>query len=127
MMPLFLKLATQQQADPSAILIRSRLERAPAARLRRRSGSGQQWDAPNGWAPLEWMTIEGLRNYGQRELASEIARRWIALNRCWVYRRTGRLVEKYGRGRDLTAGRGRRIPGPRRLRMDQRSAARVAP
>src|SRR5205814_10503677 len=23
--------------------------------------SGQQWDAPNGWPPLEWLGIEGVR------------------------------------------------------------------
>ena len=25
--------------------------------------TGQQWDAPNGWAPLQWISIVGLRNY----------------------------------------------------------------
>ena len=31
--------------------------------------TGQQWDAPNGWAPLQWMAIVGLENYGLDELA----------------------------------------------------------
>jgi alpha,alpha-trehalase len=35
--------------------------------------NGQQWDAPNGWAPLEWMTIWGLDRCGQKELARDIA------------------------------------------------------
>lgn len=56
--------------------------------------SGQQWDAPNGWAPLQWMTIWGLDRCGQRELARDIAKRWIKLN-VSVYKRTGRLMEKY--------------------------------
>jgi alpha,alpha-trehalase len=56
--------------------------------------SGQQWDAPNGWAPLQWMTIIGLDNYGQTELARTIAQRWVNLNLS-VYRRTGKLMEKY--------------------------------
>ena len=56
--------------------------------------TGQQWDAPNGWAPLEWMTIWGLDRCGQRELAKEIAIRWMRLN-IDVYQRTGKLMEKY--------------------------------
>jgi alpha,alpha-trehalase len=56
--------------------------------------TGQQWDAPNGWAPLEWMTIWGLDRCGQRELARDIAERWIKLN-VDVYKRTGKLMEKY--------------------------------
>ncbi len=24
--------------------------------------SGQQWDAPNGWAPLQWVADEGFQN-----------------------------------------------------------------
>lgn len=56
--------------------------------------TGQQWDAPNGWAPLEWMTIWGLDRCGQRELARDIAERWVKLN-VDVYKRTGKLMEKY--------------------------------
>jgi alpha,alpha-trehalase len=56
--------------------------------------AGQQWDAPNGWAPLEWMTIWGLDRCGQKDLASDIAQRWIKLN-IKVYKETGRLMEKY--------------------------------
>ncbi len=56
--------------------------------------SGQQWDAPNGWAPLQWMTIKGLENYGFTRLAEEIAERWTTLNES-VYAQTGAFVEKY--------------------------------
>ncbi|MBC7848823.1 MAG: alpha,alpha-trehalase TreF [Chitinophagaceae bacterium] len=56
--------------------------------------TGQQWDAPNGWAPLQWMTIWGLDRCGQRELARDIAQRWMKLNRD-VFLRTGKLMEKY--------------------------------
>jgi alpha,alpha-trehalase len=56
--------------------------------------TGQQWDAPNGWAPLQWMSVRGLGNYGHAELAATIARRWIKLNTD-VFRRTGKLMEKY--------------------------------
>ncbi len=56
--------------------------------------SGQQWDAPNGWAPLQWMTVWALNRTGQQELASDIAMRWTALNEK-VYANTGKLMEKY--------------------------------
>src|SRR5215831_6002556 len=56
--------------------------------------NGQQWDAPNGWAPLEWMTIWGLDRCGQQELARDIATRWVKLN-VSVFQRTGKLMEKY--------------------------------
>jgi len=56
--------------------------------------SNQQWDAPNGWAPLQWMSIKGLMNYGFDKLAKEVRRRWVKLNED-VFKRTGRLTEKY--------------------------------
>ena len=56
--------------------------------------TGQQWDAPNGWAPLQWMTYIGLKNYGYENLAYEIAQRWVTLTTN-VYQRTGKLLEKY--------------------------------
>src|SRR6266480_1296034 len=56
--------------------------------------SGQQWDAPNGWPPLEWLTIEGVRRYGRADLAAAARDRWLALNRR-SYRATGKMTEKY--------------------------------
>jgi alpha,alpha-trehalase len=56
--------------------------------------TGQQWDAPNGWAPLQWMTIWGFQRTGQPELAKDIAQRWIHLNTD-VFLKTGKLMEKY--------------------------------
>ncbi|WP_375416740.1 alpha,alpha-trehalase TreF [uncultured Hymenobacter sp.] len=58
------------------------------------SATGQQWDAPNAWAPLEYLAIEGLNRYKQRPLADTIARRWIRLN-SRVFAQTGKLLEKY--------------------------------
>ena len=56
--------------------------------------TGQQWDAPNGWAPLQWITIKGLRNYKFNELADEIKNGWLTLNQK-VFERTGKMFEKY--------------------------------
>lgn len=68
--------------------------------------TGEQWDAPNGWAPLQWLTIVGLENYGQAALAKDIAKRWVKLN-TKVYENTGKLLEKYNVvDLSLTAGGG---------------------
>lgn len=56
--------------------------------------TGQQWDAPNGWAPLQWIAIKGLRNYGFNDLADKIKKRWLTLNES-VFKRTGKMFEKY--------------------------------
>ena len=40
--------------------------------------TGQQWDAPNGWAPLQWIAVEGLRRLPGERLAETIACRWMA-------------------------------------------------
>ena len=56
--------------------------------------TGEQWDAPNGWAPLQWIAVAGLLHYGERALADTIAARWLAMiDR--HYRAHGELVEKY--------------------------------
>lgn len=54
----------------------------------------QQWDAPNGWAPMQWMSIVALERGNQKELAKTIAQRWIKINKK-VYLNTGKLMEKY--------------------------------
>ena len=56
--------------------------------------SGQQWDAPNGWPPLQWLAVEGLRRYGYSALADSARDRWMAVNRR-VYHATGKMTEKY--------------------------------
>lgn len=68
--------------------------------------TGQQWDAPNGWAPLQWITIKGLRNYGFDQTADKIKERWLDLNDN-VFKRTGKMFEKYNvDDLDLYAGGG---------------------
>lgn len=56
--------------------------------------SGQQWDAPNGWAPLQWMAYQGLMQYGHSGLADDIRRNWQQLNEK-TYTETGKMMEKY--------------------------------
>lgn len=91
--PLFVGLARQDQARAVAATVKARLLARGGLRTTL-SRTGEQWDAPNGWAPLQWIAVEGLERYGQEELAREIAVRWIAnVDRTW--RETGKMLEKY--------------------------------
>ncbi|MBL7727221.1 MAG: alpha,alpha-trehalase, partial [Dinghuibacter sp.] len=58
------------------------------------NNTGQQWDAPNGWAPLQWIAVEGLNKCFQKELARDIAKRWMMLNEK-TFAATGKMMEKY--------------------------------
>jgi alpha,alpha-trehalase len=91
--PLFFRVATQEQANLVASVIKERFLK-PGGVVATLEATGQQWDAPNGWAPLQWMTILGLENYGKHELARNTAQRWVQLNKD-VFHRTGKLMEKY--------------------------------
>lgn len=91
--PLYARIATKQQADAVA----AKLERdflKPGGLVATLVENGQQWDSPNGWAPLQWIAIEGLRNYGYHDLANEIKRRWIKVN-MKVFAEKHKLIEKY--------------------------------
>jgi alpha,alpha-trehalase len=67
--------------------------------------SGQQWDAPNGWPPVQWVAVMGFRRYDQPALAHEIARRWLATVQR-VFANKGKLVEKYDVEHNLPGGGG---------------------
>ncbi|HSF91927.1 MAG TPA: trehalase family glycosidase, partial [Paracoccaceae bacterium] len=67
--------------------------------------SGQQWDEPNGWAPHQWIAVQGLRRYGLNALADELAARWIATCDA-VFIATGKFVEKYNVENPLQASSG---------------------
>jgi alpha,alpha-trehalase len=56
--------------------------------------TGQQWDFPNAWAPTTYVLVEGLRNYGQVQLAREIAEKWIRKNHTLWLNNGGRMFEK---------------------------------
>jgi alpha,alpha-trehalase len=99
--PLFFGLATNEQAQGVAAIVRDRLLQ-PDGIATTTANTGQQWDAPNGWAPLQWIAIAGLNDYGERDLARDIAQRWITEN-VTFYRATGRLVEKYDVSGDAAA------------------------
>jgi len=91
--PLYFGIATPDQGRHVAL----RLEReflSPGGFVTTKITTGQQWDAPNGWPPLEWLAIEGVRRYGRADLADKAASRWLGLIQR-TYRATGRMMEKY--------------------------------
>jgi alpha,alpha-trehalase len=102
--PLAFGIATPDEAhEVAGFLRRTLLE--PGGLDTTFTATGQQWDRPNGWAPLQYLAIEGLNAYGERDLAREIADRWISTN-VLGYAATGVLVEKYDVGQDRSGSGG---------------------
>ena len=91
--PLYFGLATPEQGRAVA----DRLGRdflSPGGFATTLIRSGQQWDAPNGWAPLQWLGVQATHAYGRDDIANDARSRWLALNRR-TYRVTGKMTEKY--------------------------------
>jgi alpha,alpha-trehalase len=91
--PLYFGLATPEQGRAVA----ARLGRdflKPGGFVTTQVASGQQWDAPNGWPPLQWLGGQSVRAYGRADIADDARNRWLALNRR-TYRVTGKMTEKY--------------------------------
>ncbi|MDP5172578.1 MAG: alpha,alpha-trehalase TreF [Bacteroidia bacterium] len=91
--PLWMKIATNEQAAATAKILEEQFL-SPGGLVTTLYPSGQQWDAPNGWAPLQYASIAGLLNYQHNDLVGAISRRWIDLN-TRVFKQTGKLTEKY--------------------------------
>ncbi len=91
--PLYFGLATPEQGRAVAARL-ARYFLKPGGFVTTPIASGQQWDAPNGWPPLEWLAIEAVRRYGRADLADAARDRWLAVNRR-TYRATGKMMEKY--------------------------------
>ena len=91
--PLYFGLATPEQGRAVA----DRLGReflSPGGFVATLIKSGQQWDAPNGWPPLQWLGVQAAHAYGRDDIANDARSRWLALNRR-TYRVTGKMTEKY--------------------------------
>ncbi len=91
--PLFTKVASPAQAKAVA----ERLEKdflKDGGLVTTLIETDQQWDWPNGWAPLQWVAIQGLREYGYHALAEKIKINWI--DAClYTYKKKAKMVEKY--------------------------------
>jgi alpha,alpha-trehalase len=91
--PLFLNLATPARA----VLVSKKIEDKflkPGGLVTTLCENGQQWDAPNGWAPLQWVGFKGALNYGFKDLAKNIKEHWTKSIEA-SYKATGKLTEKY--------------------------------
>lgn len=53
-----------------------------------------QWAYPNGWAPLQYLTVKALQRYGYNEDARRIAMKWLRNNLEW-FNEHGEFLEKY--------------------------------
>lgn len=91
--PLFFGVASVPNAEKVAVALHAKLLKDGGC-VTTTAVSGQQWDSPNGWAPLQYIAIKGLERYGMFQLAAEMAKRWVQLN-IKVFKATGKLMEKY--------------------------------
>lgn len=92
-LPLFTQIATTEQAG----FVKDHIQRnflKDGGLVTTIYHTGQQWDAPNGWAPLQFLGVKGLMNYKYDSLAKTIAERWMSVNEN-VYTNTGKMLEKY--------------------------------
>ena len=67
---------------------------APGGLLTSTQATGNQWDAPFGWAPLQMIAVAGLRRYGYQEDADRLAAKFVSLV-AKEFREHGTIVEKY--------------------------------
>ena len=100
---LFSGVATPERAQQSA----KALERlvTPGGLVTTTRQTEEQWDSPNGWAPLVWIAVSGLRRYEQHDLAREIGTRFLRRIEA-LFARDGKLVEKYDVQSDAVRGGG---------------------
>ncbi len=103
--PLFFSIASNGQVEGVAKFL-EKYFLCPGGLQTTTAKTQQQWDAPNGWAPLQWIAIHGLANYKHNALAKNITKRWMNMNEK-VYSNTGKMMEKYNVvSTDLEAGGG---------------------
>lgn len=91
--PLYTGLASGEHANRTADAVRGGLLR-PGGIATTQVSNGQQWDEPNGWAPLQWVAVEGLDRYQQTALARQIGSGFLQQVQN-LYRKENKLVEKY--------------------------------
>ncbi|MEM9946594.1 MAG: trehalase family glycosidase [Cyanobacteria bacterium P01_D01_bin.36] len=90
--PLWTGIASAEQAK-RVVENLSKFE-APGGVRTSTHNSGNQWDDPMGWAPLQLMAVEGLMRYGYEVDAKRLASRFITMV-TEDFERCGNLVEKY--------------------------------
>jgi alpha,alpha-trehalase len=83
-------------SDEQAARVVQNLEKfeMPGGLLTSTHVSGNQWDAPFGWAPLQLFAVKGLCRYGYKQDSDRLARKFIAML-VQEFTTYGTLVEKY--------------------------------
>jgi alpha,alpha-trehalase len=93
--PLWLNVSTDDQAQNVARQVESLFLRDGGVVTTLSNQSTQQWDSPNGWAPLQFVTYRALlKTPGYETLARTIRKRWMNLNER-VFKDSGKMMEKY--------------------------------
>jgi alpha,alpha-trehalase len=90
--PLWAGIATKDQA--AAVVRNLPMFEKPGGLETSTNASGNQWDAPFGWAPVEMIAVDGLRRYGYDAEANRISREFLSLV-LEQYQQSGLIVEKY--------------------------------
>ena len=90
--PLWAGLATPEEAKRLVANLRL-FEREGGLQMSAQE-TGEQWDAPYGWAPTNWLAVAGLAKYGYNDDARRIARKFMATVQ-HGYQRDGTIREKY--------------------------------
>ncbi len=91
--PLFTNMCNQEQADGVASFIESTLLK-DGGLMDTDEYTDFKWDAPNGHAPLQYIAVKGLDNYGHKKLAKKIAARYTMTIEN-TFSATGRITEMY--------------------------------
>jgi len=90
--PLWAGLATSEQAQ--AVWRNLKIFEQPGGLATSSLNSGDQWDYPYGWAPLQLLAVEGLRHYGNNSDADRIAFKFLSMV-LKDFRSEGTIREKY--------------------------------
>jgi len=74
-MPLWVGAASPEQAKK--VIQKLPFLEAPGGLMTSAFHSGNQWDAPFMWAPLQYFAVGGLQNYGETDAANRLAKKYI--------------------------------------------------
>ncbi len=90
--PLWSGLATKEQA--AAVDSHLALLDRPGGLATSTTSTGLQWDLPFGWAPLNWLAVDGMKKYGYvddaRKVAGEFSNTILK-----SFKKEGTIHEKY--------------------------------
>ena len=93
--PLFAGFADEKQAKAAVSnLCRLEMEYGISTCEKSDNKIQYQWDYPNGWACMQYVTVKGLLNYGYTDEAMRIADKYIS-SMDKIFEETGNLWEKY--------------------------------